>query len=96
MIPSLIIGLVGTTFGGLLGYFISTAASRKVIDLVVKEEVKHHEEVYHQEEMRKYVKEAIVGHESNCSANQDFQTIKQALAVLVHKAGEDPVKLGLI
>lgn len=96
MTNSIAIGFIATIFGGLFGYFVSSITNNKAIEKAVTTHIINHEQIYHQEKVRIFVKNAIDEHIKICPAHKDFYTIKKALAVLVQKAGENPVDLGLL
>lgn len=89
------IAIIASVFSTLVTFLVSSLSSRYLLKKMVQEEIKHHNEVFHQDSMYEYVETEIKKHETECIAHKDFDAIKRALIFLVTKQNGSPMELGL-
>lgn len=106
---TVLVAILAAVFSALITYFIRSVSEKsKVEELTIaikasiEGAIKHHEEVYHRDEVVAIVKEGIREHERHCIAPGKLEIIfdklechNTALAFLVSKNGGNPKELGL-
>lgn len=108
-ITTILVAILAAVFSALTTYFIRSVSEKRTLDNLtialktnIDNSIKHHEEVYHRDEVVAIVKEGIREHERHCIAPRKLEIIfnklechNTALAFLVSKNGGNPKELGL-
>ena len=103
-VQTILTSLVCCVFTFLVTYFMTNLANRnreeaykeKISSMIkgeIKEAMRTHEAIKHQEIVRVFVEESIKEHQRNCVACNSIDSIKAGIAHLILKNGDNPQKV---